>query len=167
MNKNTLILIVAIFALAGGYLFTQQKTPSDSQLTNRPTAMVDTSHTGSDDSMIKEGDTDSNKMVADSSQGQYVTYTADYLTKYQGKTKVLFFHATWCSTCKAADRDITKNLSNIPEDLVIIKTNYDKEGELKKKYNVTYQHTFVVVDDQGNEVTKWNGGSFQDILKRI
>ena len=36
--------------------------------------------------------------------------------------------------------------------------------ELKKKYEVTYQHTFVQVDAQGNMIKKWSGGALADII---
>ena len=41
------------------------------------------------------------------------------------------------------------------------------ERELKKKYAVTYQHTFVQVDENEEEVTRWSGGEFEEILQRI
>lgn len=97
----------------------------------------------------------------------YVSYSSDYLSRYQGKTKILFFHASWCPTCKAAENDIKNKLDQIPENVVIIKTDYDTQSDLKKKYGITYQHTFVVVDDQGNELEKWNGGNLAEILERI
>ncbi len=40
-----------------------------------------------------------------------------------------------------------------------VKTDYDTERELKKKYGVTYQHTFVQVDAQGNQIKKWGGSN--------
>jgi hypothetical protein len=39
----------------------------------------------------------------------------------------------------------------------ILKVDYDKETELKKKYGVTYQHTLVQVDKDGNLIKKWSG----------
>jgi thioredoxin-related protein len=41
------------------------------------------------------------------------------------------------------------------------------EKELAKKYGVTYQHTFVQIDAEGNEVTKWNGGKIEELLHNI
>lgn len=51
----------------------------------------------------------------------------------------------------------------IPENMVLMKTDYDTYTELKKKYGVTYQHTFVQVDENGNELTKWNGGGVNEL----
>jgi len=81
---------------------------------------------------------------------------------------LIFFHAPWCPFCRAAEADIIANFDQIPPDLTIIKADYDSEKELKKRYNVTTQHTFVQVDAEGNEVTKWVGAeTLEDILSRI
>jgi len=72
---------------------------------------------------------------------------------------VLFFHASWCPSCKALNSDIEKNVGAIPAGVTILKTDYDKETELKKKYGVTTQHTLVQVDKDGNLIKKWSGGS--------
>ena len=79
---------------------------------------------------------------------------------------MLFFHATWCPNCKAADVDIVKKLSDIPADVVIFKTDYDKEVALKKQYGITAQHTFVLVDDSGKAVKKWAGGKLSTIISK-
>ena len=70
---------------------------------------------------------------------------------------VLFFRASWCPTCRAVDTDIKANLSKIPSDLTILDVNYDDSTALKQKYSVTYQHTFVQVDKDGNQIKKWSG----------
>jgi len=72
---------------------------------------------------------------------------------------VLFFRAGWCPTCRAVDADIKANLSKIPSSLAILDVNYDNSTALKQKYGVTYQHTFVQVDSNGNLIKKWIGSS--------
>ena len=34
------------------------------------------------------------------------------------------------------------------------KVNYDTETSLKSRYGVTYQHTFVLIDGEGNAIQK-------------
>lgn len=99
----------------------------------------------------------------------YVEYTPTIIRELanQGKKVVLFFHATWCPTCKAANEDILNRLDEIPEDIVIVKTDYDTYTELKEKYNITYQHTFVQVDGDGNQITIWNGGDLDEIIAKV
>ncbi len=100
--------------------------------------------------------------------GTYEEYASNkILEKGESGRVLLFFYASWCPSCRALDKDINNNLSNIPEGLTILKTNYDKENELKAKYKVTYQHTLVEVDKNGNMLKKWTGGDFAEILKQL
>jgi thiol-disulfide isomerase/thioredoxin len=88
--------------------------------------------------------------------GSYVAYDANKLQAATG-TRILFFHAAWCPTCRAVDADIVKNAQKIPAEVSIFKVNYDDATDLKKKYGVTYQHTFVMVDAEGNALKTWSG----------
>ena len=49
------------------------------------------------------------------------------------------------------------NLQKIPAGIHILKVDYDHSEDLQKKYGVTYQHTFVQVDENGNLLKKWSG----------
>lgn len=91
--------------------------------------------------------------------GQYVTYESSKLAMAANGPVVLFFHAPWCPSCKTTDADIVANIQNIPAGTTILKVDYDSNPELKKKYGVTYQHTFVQVDAQGTMLTKWSGSN--------
>lgn len=91
--------------------------------------------------------------------GQYTVYEPSKLALAADGPVVLFFHAGWCPTCKAADTDINSNLSSIPANTTILKVDYDTNPDLKKKYGVTYQHTFVQVDANGTMIKKWSGGN--------
>ncbi len=101
--------------------------------------------------------------------GSYVAYDAAKVTlAAQTGKAVLFFHAAWCPTCRAADAEILKTLSSIPAGVVIFKVDYDSSADLKRKYGVTTQHTFVQVDAQGNMITSWRGATtVADIVAQI
>jgi thiol-disulfide isomerase/thioredoxin len=92
-------------------------------------------------------------------QGQDQGSFEDYAPEKIGINEkvVLDFAADWCPSCRAFERDVIENEANIPSNLTILKVDYDKESELKKKYGVTLQHTFVQVDEQGELVEKWTG----------
>jgi len=95
----------------------------------------------------------------------YIDYNSDTFAKASQNDVVLFFKASWCPTCNATDKDITTNLSKIPQNLIIAKADYDKEVSLKQKYGVVMQHTFVKVDKYGNEIKKANGlNTLNDIV---
>lgn len=70
---------------------------------------------------------------------------------------VLFFAADWCPTCQEATKNLEAEPGAIPAGLAIVRVDYDNSDDLKKKYGVTTQHTFVQVDGDGNEVAKWTG----------
>lgn len=100
--------------------------------------------------------------------GQYIDYseTAVAEATADGGTAVLFFHANWCPTCRSADSNISSRADEIPENVTIIKTDYDSNRALRNQYGITGQHTFVQVDAQGNEITKWVGGGLDEIITR-
>lgn len=85
---------------------------------------------------------------------------------YAASKVVLFFNATWCSTCKKARSNLEADLSAIPADLAIVLVDFDSETDLKRQYGVTVQHTFVQIDADGNELAKWSGSlTAQEIVE--
>jgi|SRR3989344_791200 len=98
---------------------------------------------------------------------RYVDYSPSAYAAAAVKKRVLYFYATWCPTCSVANEDFTVNAAQIPEDIVIFRTDYDKETALKTKYAITYQHTFVQVDEAGNEISKWNGGGLSELFQNL
>ena len=98
--------------------------------------------------------------------GSYQIYDPAKLAMADNGGKViLFFNASWCPTCHSADAELKS--SQIPDGLVILSVDYDKYTELKKKYGITYQHTFVQVDAKGNLISKWSGGGLADIISHV
>jgi thiol-disulfide isomerase/thioredoxin len=96
--------------------------------------------------------------------GSFITF-ADYegsKDTYAGNDVVLFFNASWCSTCKEARENLEADPSAIPAGLTIVKVDFDDSDELRQKYGVTVQHTFVQIDSDGNELAKWNGSVTAD-----
>jgi thioredoxin 1 len=94
----------------------------------------------------------------------YIAYTKEAFDKASTQKRVLFFAASWCPSCRAADKNFNENLKKIPENVMIFKTDYDTETALKTKYKITYQHTFVYVDAKGAELKKWSGGGIDELL---
>ena len=99
--------------------------------------------------------------------GSYEPYTAAKASTYtQTGTVILFFHAPWCPLCVATEADITAHLADIPTGFHILKVDYDAATELKQRYGVTVQTTFVVLDTNQNKVSSWTGQStLDDILQ--
>jgi thioredoxin 1 len=106
--------------------------------------------------------------------GNYITgLGADAYKNSTADKIVLFFYADWCPTCRPIDMEFKDNIPKIPAGIEIYRVNYndqdtdEQEKALAKKYGVTYQHTFVQIDKDGNEITKWNGGGLEKLLSSI
>lgn len=120
-------------------------TPAEGAMMKEETAMNDVR----DDSMMAS---ESGAMMT---KGVYEVYSPERVATAGNNTVLLFFHADWCPTCRALDADINAHLSAIPEGVMILKVDYDKETALKQKYGVTVQHTIVEVDSKSLMGKKW------------
>lgn len=157
MNKSTGIIIgVAALAMIIGATYA-------TTMGSDPVAPQEQENT-----MIKAGSagtTTGNTMMK---AGSYEAYSPEKLARAEAGDVVLFFHASWCPSCRGLDSDIRNNLSSIPEAVSILKVDYDKETGLRKKYGVTYQHTLVQVDKDGNLIKKWSGSpKLSNVLSEI
>ncbi len=93
---------------------------------------------------------------------------ADYDASLVGKTDdtVIAFFAGWCPSCVAADKGISGG--TVPDGLSILKTDFDSSTDLRKKYGVTSQHTYVQVDASGEMIKKWSGGNtVESIVEKV
>lgn len=173
MNKTTGIIIGAIaLLLIGGFVYISTGTAKDGMM-NKDTSVSMTKEENVDmmnkdeemDTMDTEEATDTiDKADAMAKAGLYEAYAPEKLARALDGDVVLFFHASWCPSCRGLNADIEKNLEAIPGGLSILKTDYDTETELRKKYEITYQHTLVQVDKDGNLIKKWSGSPSLDRL---
>lgn len=100
-------------------------------------------------------------------EGRYINYSDSEWEKNSGKIRVLFFHASWCPSCRKTESDILLNYKFLPENTVIFKVDYDISADLKKKYGIASQHTFVITDERGEILTIRNGGDTLKIADEI
>ena len=148
MNKTVVSLIVILVIGLGGFLFLPKSSPKiGTPVTQEASEAIPSS--------------------------RYVEYSKTILDQSKDLRRVLYFYATWCPTCKAANEDFLANPNKIPEDVVLIRINYNdpdtdaEEKDLAKKYGITYQHTFVQIDAEGNQIAKWNGGQTEELIANI
>jgi len=133
MKNKTIIIIVVILGLAGGAVF---MLGSDKP---RPTTS-------------SQSQNNAPSTVNQSTVGKYVDYSDTVIANTQGQ-KILFFHAPWCPQCRDLEKSI--KAGTIPENVTIIKVDYDTNQSLRRLYGVTIQTTLVKVDDHGNLVKKY------------
>lgn len=149
-----MIASVVLLVLVGGGLFVANQQPKNAQ-------------------EAKMAQEKAAVMMAKSANSRYIPYSKAAYDTAVGERRVLYFYATWCPSCKQANENFTANPNKIPEDVVVIRINYNdsdtnqEEKDLAKKYGITYQHTFVQVDAQGKELAKWNGGDTGELITNI
>lgn len=75
---------------------------------------------------------------------------------------LLKFEAEWCSSCKAQDK-----ILNDFKDIPIV--HYDVEEDLDKanEYNIRSLPTMVLIDDNGEEITRFIGTTTLDKIKEV
>ena len=181
MNKNPGIIIgiIAVVIILGA-VFASMNNKKDAMATEEKMEQKTM-----EDKIIPEDEVTEEKemMIGDSAEktdnmikkdeasmmkGSYEAYSPEKLARAETGDVVLFFHASWCPSCRGLNSDIEANMNMIPEGVSILKTDYDKETELKKKYGITYQHTLVQVDKNGNMIKKWSGSpTLNNLLSQI
>lgn len=134
-------------------------TTKDTSATTQPTTDVQTPV------VTQMPEVDAGKKISE----KYYVYSEDLLETFlDSNTRViLFFHANWCPTCRAAEKDIVQNHANLPANVVILKVDYDTSTDLKTKYNVIAQHTFVLLNTRAESAKQWRGGDVEDIVKNL
>ena len=160
MNKWILIIGVVILGVVGVVFYTsQQPEGQQGTMTNNHDAMDKDEHA---------------KTMSDTnSDSRYVEYSKKAFDNASDKRRVLYFYANWCPICRPADANFKENANKIPEDVVVIRVNYNdtdtdqEEKDLAQKYGITYQHTFVQIDSSSDRITAWNGGQVNELLKNI
>lgn len=119
----------------------------------------------SESEVVLENNPEENTENLEITANQYIEYSDDTLLN-NGDSKVLFFHATWCPSCKSANNAFEEIDNTIGLD--VVKVDYDIYGDLKSQYSVTSQHTFVLVDWEWNMLKRWYGSrNYADILEEL
>ncbi len=185
-NKNIGIIAavaIGIVVILGGgiYIFNQnaQKQEAEKMAVEKAAMMKkedanSDSMTKDDQAMMQKDDsmmTEEDKMMMDKSR--YFEYSKENLENASNEKRLLFFYASWCPICRPIDTALKNNTDLIPDGVSIIRVNFNdpdtdqEEKDLAKKYGVTYQHTFVQIDENENQINKWSSGDIKEILSSL
>ena len=173
MNKKNSMIVVAIAAvllLGGGVSAIKRRDKDNAAMkkTEETAAMMKQEAANGmkhDEAMAKDttvaADAMKKEEASAATHGTYVTL-ADYnanASKFADSKKVYFFHASWCPICKGINAEIEADITKVPAGVTIIKTDFDTSLDLRKKYGVTTQYTFVQFDGNGTQLAKWSATS--------
>ena len=77
-------------------------------------------------------------------------YTSDALAAAEkaGQPVALHFHADWCPTCRAQDKALQSLKAEKGLDITVLTVNYDTEKDMKRRFKVNAQSTFIVLKGQ-------------------
>ena len=80
--------------------------------------------------------------------GQYTEYADGVIGN--GKPSVLFFAASWCPSCQANDARLQEWYGSEQLPVSTYKIDYDNSADLKARYGIVQQDTFVRIDGSGD-----------------
>lgn len=147
MNKKAFVGVIAIIAVIGAAIIYVLVVSNNTEQT------VDTVSTSRSQSPTPSPTVSPESSSDSISQaGSYRNYSADAVASTDG-TKLLFFHAPWCPQCREMDQSIKDG--GLPDGVTVFKVDYDSNQQLRQKYGVTIQTTFVKIDDSGNKVDQY------------
>lgn len=106
-----------------------------------------------------------NRQAATYTWWSYELYDEAKLSSLSGNI-VLFFHANWCPLCIAAEKSFLA--SGIPEGLHILKVDFDTATDLKKKYLVLSQTSFVRIKPDWSMIKRRIGASdIESVVEKL
>ena len=123
----------------------------------------------SSDAMSSAKSSSSATSRSDSASQSYITYDQYQASKdkYADSKVVLFFNAKWCPACRAINEALTSDPGKIPAKTTVVCVDYDQHTDLRQRYGVTTQHTFVQIDTNGEKTRQWVSTSVDALLKEL
>ena len=155
MNKKhivitSIITAVIVGGVAGAIWLLRPQTPANESAVRQDTSQQSPtqSQSGTQTKPTSQSSTGS-QQPANPNAGRYADYVDGKNMEHAYKKTILFFHAPWCGDCQAFDKVLREG--PIPAGVQILKVDYDSRQDLRQKYGVTKQSTFVELDDDDDD----------------
>jgi thioredoxin-related protein len=169
MKNKPVVLVVALVAVSGLFIVFSKQDSQDRSGVDSTSSANQPVATNQQIENVNEQEQSQSEQASRQNGLGYIEFSEQKLADSSDSSRVLFFHAPWCSVCNFYEGQIEEQ--GVPKDVTILKIDYDSEDELKEKYNVTTQSTFVLLDSEGNIENTWpfarglNG--IQDLYNQI
>lgn len=142
---KVLLISIGLVVIIGLGVFLFNKTNSDETITE---------NLENQSTQIHESQTvEQQEAEQTAALGVFVDFSEEALREHAETKRVVFFHADWCSTCNFYKRQIES--ADVPSGITILKADYDNDTELKARYGVNVQSTFVLLDEDGEVLRIW------------
>lgn len=106
--------------------------------------------------------------VRNEGNGIYDLYDEELIKESKDKKIILFFSSDTCSDCRLLDKDILSNKDDIPENLVIMKVDYEAMQELRQKYSIDKPNNLVMIKSNLDKVNNLpSAKTLDELLKSI
>ena len=74
----------------------------------------------------------------------------------EGRPTLVWFSATWCTTCASMDPFAPDVLSSFGDRLVVVEKSIDHDKASTERYAIRGTPTFLLIDAAGREVTRFH-----------
>lgn len=89
----------------------------------------------------------------------YINFSAKEfeMAKAEGRPILLYYYASWCPICRVEEPVIKTLVESMAVPVAGFRVDYDTNEIMKKMFNVPYQHTTVILNTNGAEVSRFAG----------
>ncbi len=93
----------------------------------------------------------------------------DVASRADGRPTLVWFSATWCTTCKSMEPFAHPTANGLADEVVFVEKAIDEEPDTAADYRVLGPPTFVLIDSRGEEVARFghqrNAASFEQAIR--
>jgi len=91
------------------------------------------------------------------------------MPRVDGRPTLVWFSATWCTTCERMEPFAHATANRLADDLVFIEKSVDEEPSTAARFRVLGTPTFVLIDKAGAEVARFgyqpDAGRFEAAIR--